>query len=882
MTRKSPEAITAELEGVWVMYENEIKTFFRENPTAIKMRRSRTTGGLPCSVIKDPDSGNLFLMANKQSSEAFRGQIGKANYALDVTAKPRQLCMMKVVKGSSLPGGHNFTEEHKIARRMGITKTTSIITRTPHASDVGQEEKHYLLLTYLGQSLKSVLEEYKSEAADRRTPGNLHERFHIAQLVLQAIKAFHDQGFMHNDLHSGNVTLERDASGRFVRAHLIDFGRSSENDNPAIVKYDYQNILCDIFPIYFDGRIDEEWAPLFTVKESKAIFSNHAGQVAWLCKHGFKSPDHFMHEDRQLLEASVAAAELLRTADPLVVGSQLSAASRQAQGAAAAESASAPDAAAPAVSAVRPASETTSVPLSAPAILEALNKLKLKALSVTPSEDTRKNIGFIINRCNDVFHNQSIYGNAALNRKMLLDEALSQWLTPEVIQCIFSQSHGEEFKITRGRTEILLRDAIYHGFSDGLKTLKYMPNNELDYSPASYAKQQDDFDRCTSAIIQNIAIASGVVCASSTLEEFRPQRMVDCFKKISTTIAKIRESGQSGELLRVPGYPLDIMRNQVLGGLKDACRLMGITPDISILKKPVVVNKNFSDFCETFLGSENVVLNGDVSHMFYDRAHLEAAIEQNTKIKFNDCECTFQEIFAEMIKRVSENPERYSQAVKEQLELRIELVENDLRKRFPKEAGLPITDNVVVAVTQIGEDSFDVVGLNNANKERVLHVTCDGRVENRHADKVLGTVHKQMGGKLNEIFNHFAIDISPELKIIFALREAITEYDTQIAVASNARFRLWKSSNDSKQMIDALKQILEKNELPARKVEAIRAALNSETLLKRNPSERLPDCLIKAGLLTDTKGEAPNPLALSSLLTTTTGIAAAAAPRSGA
>lgn len=55
--------------------------------------------------------------------------------------------------------------------------------------------------------------------------------------VGSAIRAFHDAGFIHSDLHGGNIVLE--VHGDKWKAYLIDFGHSSHEslENPHITQY---------------------------------------------------------------------------------------------------------------------------------------------------------------------------------------------------------------------------------------------------------------------------------------------------------------------------------------------------------------------------------------------------------------------------------------------------------------------------------------------------------------------------------------------------------------------------------------------------------------------------------------------------------------------
>ncbi|WED44323.1 hypothetical protein [Legionella cardiaca] len=278
--------------------------------------------------------------------------------------------------------------------------------------------------------------------------------------------------------------------------------------------------------------------------------------------------------------------------------------------------------------------------------------------------------------CDSQYSNQSFYGNAALNRQMLLDENIANLLTPEVLSYLFTNEPTPETKIFRNSGgAINLRDAIYYGFKEGLHVLHMMPNNEPDYNPHSYLAQKSKFTKNTMRIAENISKAAHVE-ELETKQAFNPQQLIEQYARIVETVNLIKESNKSSELLKVPGYTPTQMRQQVVGGFNRMRQILDVESLESI---------ELDDFCEKFLKSPEAMLDGAVIHLFYDRAHIDAALEQDTKFKFKGKECTFQDIFKVMVSKVATNPDNYPSCAKEQFCLRMTLVESDLQNRFQSE-----------------------------------------------------------------------------------------------------------------------------------------------------------------------------------------------------
>ncbi|KTD15532.1 hypothetical protein Lgra_0198 [Legionella gratiana] len=309
-----------------------------------------------------------------------------------------------------------------------------------------------------------------------------------------------------------------------------------------------------------------------------------------------------------------------------------------------------------------------------PTTIEILDKLKQnpKTPLTNKIEESLKEIKRI---CDSKYSNQSFYGNAALNRLMLLDPQIAILLTPEVLKFIFSNDPTPQTKIRRNTSsggEINLKDAIYYGLKEGLHVIHRMPNNESQYGPSAYEEQQQKFSTNTMQIVVNISQAAGVEEIESE-QKLNPNGLIEQYERIIKAVNLLKEQAQSDTLLSVPGYTPQDMRDQVGWGFQRLCQ---------IIKTQDLEKETLDSFCEKFLNSPEAMLNGGVIHLFYDRAHIDAALEQDTVHMIGGKNYKFQDIFRAMIQKVATNPDSYPPCAKEQFCLRFGLVESDLQNRF--------------------------------------------------------------------------------------------------------------------------------------------------------------------------------------------------------
>lgn len=143
--------------------------------------------------------------------------------------------------------------------------------------------------------------------------------------------------------------------------------------------------------------------------------------------------------------------------------------------------------------------------------------------------------------CDQHFSYQNFYGNAALNRRMLLNATIAEHLTPDVLKYLFTNQPEPTTMIYRDSCgKVALRDAIYYGFVEGLNVLQFMPNNEPEYGPSNYQTQKINFQSHTLRIVKSIKIASGFTGEIDT-QNFYHDRLLEQFDQIVRIINKVKK-----------------------------------------------------------------------------------------------------------------------------------------------------------------------------------------------------------------------------------------------------------------------------------------------------------------------------------------------------
>ncbi|KTC79529.1 hypothetical protein Lche_1549 [Legionella cherrii] len=215
-----------------------------------------------------------------------------------------------------------------------------------------------------------------------------------------------------------------------------------------------------------------------------------------------------------------------------------------------------------------------------------------------------------------------------------------------------------------------------------------MPNNESHYGSKEYQEQKKKFKQNTTTIIENIKKAAELIEVSPEEEKLQlkleeKQSLTQLFHSIEDTITKIKKDNKGNELLYVPTYTPDDIRSQSLYGFTTICNLLKINYKPNT-QNTIVIDPSISldDFIKKFLSSEEALLNGKVIHLFYDRAHLEACIEQDTKIIFQNNEYYLKDILREMVSKC-ETDASVSETAKEQFGIRLKLCDAHLKGSFP-------------------------------------------------------------------------------------------------------------------------------------------------------------------------------------------------------
>ncbi|WP_367606152.1 hypothetical protein [Legionella sp. W05-934-2] len=197
-----------------------------------------------------------------------------------------------------------------------------------------------------------------------------------------------------------------------------------------------------------------------------------------------------------------------------------------------------------------------------------------------------------------------------------------------------------------------------------------MPNNESNYNYQLHRQQKDNFEQNTLIIVKNIEQACGQKHSEKPIgltEDLHKK-----FTSIVNRIAVIKQNQGSNVLLQVPGYSAQDMRNQVEWGFNAILPIIG-SQDLA--------NETLDSFADKFLKSPDALLDGRVVHLFYDRAHIEAALEQDKKIAIGGKEHTFKDLLECMVKKLQDHPENYPQEAREQFTIRLNLVAMDLANR---------------------------------------------------------------------------------------------------------------------------------------------------------------------------------------------------------
>ncbi len=324
---------------------------------------------------------------------------------------------------------------------------------------------------------------------------------------------------------------------------------------------------------------------------------------------------------------------------------------------------------------------------------------------IEETTDAMANIQQIKAICADRYSDKVYYGNAALNRKILLDKEIADLLTPDTIALIFDEhqqlkkqgklgrlSPEDSIAIKRDEQEkdtyISLADALLFGFKDGLNVIEHLPNNDKRYGPKEYDEQKKSFRENTGRIIENLLNASRLFGLNPNATKYQHQENDSSFlplgrrfAQIEMVIGLIKRDGQGDELVFVPGFEAAHIRSQCVRGFRNICQIKEEAPNVYVVVEKGITSLN--DLVSKFISDPTLLFDSSISHLLYDRVHFEACLEQDTIIRIEKNEYRLSDFFREVIKLCASSPDYY--AAQEQFDLRMHVVEAHLQEKFPKQ-----------------------------------------------------------------------------------------------------------------------------------------------------------------------------------------------------
>lgn len=317
-------------------------------------------------------------------------------------------------------------------------------------------------------------------------------------------------------------------------------------------------------------------------------------------------------------------------------------------------------------------------------VIQALNKLR-KSMKITLSAEEMRNLADIVTHCNHQYSNSMHYGNAVLNRMILRDSYIADRLTPEVLQFIFTCPDEELFVLSRDNMTTNLKEVITRGFGEGLPSIHWIPESIFSYGVMEFVKQGADFLQNTLKIVKNIETATH----ETIKEEIDLSNISSRFDQIVREIDEVKRKGASAQLLHNLHYKVDAIRKQVHSGFESAIKLIEIKISNGPTGPIVEGVNNLDELADRLLSYEGpaneaiktqVWIDGTVSHYFYDRLHLEAALEmQDYVFTIGDRAHTYRDLFQKLVEKIASIPDKFAEA-RRQLCLRFDLVEKHLRQ----------------------------------------------------------------------------------------------------------------------------------------------------------------------------------------------------------
>lgn len=292
-----------------------------------------------------------------------------------------------------------------------------------------------------------------------------------------------------------------------------------------------------------------------------------------------------------------------------------------------------------------------------------------------------ENINIIVSICDHFYFDQQYYGHASLNRKILLDKEIADHLTPEVIGYLFTNP-DDKTRLYRNHLDdkpIYLKDCIKCAINEGLILIKSLPNNDINYGVEAHEKQKKNFEENTLRIFNHIKEAALIEGPCSAEISFEETLLLDQFNQITKTVDLISLQNQLDALLGT--MTLSSTQEQILFGLSVICKKLQVLSEVE--DKTVCIFDELVPFCQQFLNTPEVILNPEISHLFYDRGHLLIGLISEIKLSMADKCVSLRDMFKKFVQLLDQYPTNTAIDAKEQFALRLFLISQDLKQRFP-------------------------------------------------------------------------------------------------------------------------------------------------------------------------------------------------------
>lgn len=163
--------------------------------------------GISCPIERDPKSGRVYIhLSEKPNSFLGKGCYKKVTKSILYKDKPILVAHCEIDQ----TGFKEVEILKKLQGVEGVVKLYSFIKRSSFHCD--------MILEYCnsGNLLKSEYDHIDIAESDY---------FQLFDDIISAVHGIHEKGYMHRDLHRGNILLTREGRGP-LRARITDFGQT--------------------------------------------------------------------------------------------------------------------------------------------------------------------------------------------------------------------------------------------------------------------------------------------------------------------------------------------------------------------------------------------------------------------------------------------------------------------------------------------------------------------------------------------------------------------------------------------------------------------------------------------------------------------------------